>query len=70
MLIDERRTARKRARYGNRPIRAAVLLLLACALGCPMGCAAQTAEARLNYAAVALDLLRVLDGRRPLYPAN
>jgi D-3-phosphoglycerate dehydrogenase len=32
--------------------------------------AAQTAEARLNYAAVALDLLRVLDGKKPLYPAN
>ena len=32
--------------------------------------AAQTAEARLNYAAVALDLLRVLDGKAPFYPAN
>lgn len=32
--------------------------------------AAQTAEARFNYAAVAEDLLRVLDGKRPRYPAN
>jgi phosphoglycerate dehydrogenase-like enzyme len=32
--------------------------------------AAQTAEARFNYAAVAEDLLRVLEGKRPRYPAN
>ena len=32
--------------------------------------AAQTAEARFNYAAVVWDVLRVLDGRSPLYPAN
>ena len=32
--------------------------------------AAQTPEARLNYAAVVLDLLRVLDGKNPLWPAN
>ncbi|MBI3831513.1 MAG: hydroxyacid dehydrogenase [Planctomycetes bacterium] len=32
--------------------------------------AAQTAEARFNYAAVAEDLLRVLDGKHPRYPAN
>lgn len=32
--------------------------------------AAQTAEARFNYAAVAEDVLRVLDGKRPWFPAN
>lgn len=32
--------------------------------------AAQTPEARLNYAAVALDVLRVLDGRKPQWPLN
>jgi D-3-phosphoglycerate dehydrogenase len=32
--------------------------------------AAQTPEARLNYAAVTLDLLRVLNGKKPLFPAN
>jgi len=32
--------------------------------------AAQTAEARLNYAAVVLDLLRVLDGKRPAFTAR
>jgi phosphoglycerate dehydrogenase-like enzyme len=32
--------------------------------------AAQTPEARRNYAAVVLDLLRVLNGRRPKWPAN
>lgn len=32
--------------------------------------AAQTPEARLNYAAVVLDLLRVLKGQKPRYPAN
>ncbi|MCW8130367.1 MAG: hydroxyacid dehydrogenase [Planctomycetota bacterium] len=32
--------------------------------------AAQTAEARFNYAAVVEDVLRVLAGKRPLYPAN
>jgi len=32
--------------------------------------AAQTLEARLNYAAVVVDLLRVLDGQAPRYPGN
>ena len=32
--------------------------------------AAQTPEARLNYASVVLDLLRVLDGKKPLFPAS
>ncbi|MCZ7647151.1 MAG: phosphoglycerate dehydrogenase [Planctomycetota bacterium] len=32
--------------------------------------AAQTAEARFNYAAVVEDLVRVLDGKRPRFPAN